>query len=119
MNKIYGFWVDPNGKSYLIEDELGHKSFMEKFLNKNFDSEEETLNETLNNGWIRVVNKKEFIVNYSYLMSRKQLTTLKNIDNILQENGYFHDHYYLEYKNQFYDCDSMKHLLNKIKERSC
>ena len=119
MNKIYGFWVDPNGKSYLIEDELGHKKFMEKFLNKKFNSEEEILNETLNNGWIRVVNKKEFIVNYSYLMSRKQLTTLKNIDNILQENGYFHDHYYLEYRNQFYDCDSMKHLLNKIKERSC
>lgn len=119
MKKIYGFWISPSGDSYPIEDEMGHKNFMEKFLNKKFNSEEETLNETLNNGWIRVVNKKEFIVNYSYLMCRKQLTSLKNVDILLQNEGYFHDHYYLEYKNQFYDCDSMKHLIGKIKERSC
>ena len=119
MNKIYGFWIDPNGESYQIDNEFGHKVFMENFFHKTFKSDEDVYNQTLNKGWIRVVNKKEFIVNYSYLMCKKQLTTLKNIDILLQNEGYFHDHYYLEYKNQFYDCDSMKHLIGKIKERSC
>ena len=119
MNKIYGFWIDPKGNIYQINDEVGHKVFMEKYFHKIFNSDEDVYNQTLNEGWIRIVNKREFIVNYMYIICRNQLSSLKNIDNILQENGYFHDHYYLEYRNQFYDCDSMKHLIRKIKERSC
>ena len=58
MNKIYGFWIDPKGNTYQINDEFGHKVFMEKYFHKTFNSDEDVYNQTLNEGWIRVVNKK-------------------------------------------------------------
>ena len=118
--KIYGFWISPEGDIHPILDDFGHQVFMERYFDKTFESEEETIEETLNQGWIRVVNKTDyFMLDYRYIMNSKQLTAIKKIDDKLQEDGYFHKDYILSYGREFYMFNDVKDLIARIRLRSC
>ena len=117
---IYGFWISPQGEIHTILNDFGHKKFAEQLFETTFDSDEDATDRTLNDGWIRVVNgSKAFMVDYRYLMTRNQLTAIKELDNKLQENGHFHENYILTYGRDYYIFDNVKQLINRIKDRSC
>ena len=116
---IYGFWISPEAVIYPITNEFGHRVFMEKFLNKEFETDDDCIKKTLDEGWIRVVNKREFIVNYKYLMRTDQLHALRKCVDIVESAGYFHNGCYLERNGDYYSCDKIDTLINKIKYWSC
>lgn len=118
--KPYGFWITNDGTIHSIMNEFGHKKFIENLYNITFNSDEDATNFSLNNGWIRIVNgSKSFMVDYRYLMCKNQINSLKEIDNNLQENGFFHTDYILSYGRDYYFFENIKQLINRIKERSC
>ena len=121
--KIYGFWISPEGEIFTIEDEFGHRTFIENLFKTSFKTDDDCVKETLDDGWIRIVNKREFIVSYKYLICSKQLSAIKECVKKVEENGYFHDTFYLERNSgsraDFYAYDSIKDLINKIKYWSC
>lgn len=119
-NKLYGFWIEPNGIIHTIMGMFCHKEFIERTLNKHYDSYEEATTDTLDNGWIRVVNgDKSLMVDYRYIMSNNQLKALKSIEEQMLQNGYQHKDFILTYGLEYYIFDSMKDLINRIKVRSC
>ena len=121
MNKkIYGFWISPEANVHTIFDDFGHQVFMERYLGKTFESEEETIEETLNQGWIRIVTKSNyFMLDYRYIMNRKQLSVIKKIDEQLQSDGYFPRDYILSYGREYYMFNNVKDLVARIRQRSC
>ena len=119
-NKVYGFWISPDANIYPILNDFGHQVFMEKYLGKTFNTDEETIEETLNQGWIRIVNNpKYFMLDYRYIMNNKQLSSIKKIDEQLQEDGYFHSDYILSYGREYYNFSCVKDLIARIRLRSC
>lgn len=118
MNKIYGFWISPNGEIHTILDDFGHKKFIESLLNINADNEENLETNLFDEGWIRIVNTdKTFMVNYRCINCRKQLTAIKLIEKQLNCDGYFHENYILDYGYDYHFFDSIDKLLHRIKER--
>ena len=119
FNKIYGFWIDPKSTIYPIEDEFGHRIFMENHLNKEFESDDDCTKKTLDEGWIRVVNKREFIINYKYLMRYNQLDAIRKCVDIIESLGYKHNHCYLEHHDRYIEFDNIEELIDRIKYWSC
>ena len=118
MVNIYGFWISPTGEIHTILDDFGHKKFMESLLNKQLDNEVSEETSLFDEGWIRIVNtKKTFMVNYRCITCRAQLTALKEVEQQLNKDGYFHESFILDYGYDYHFFDSLNSLLRRIRER--
>ena len=118
MIRIYGFWISPTSEIHTIFNDFGHKQFIESLLGKPIESICETESELFDEGWIRIVNtEKSFMVNYKCIMSRKQIQAIEAIEESLLKEGYFHEQYILDYGYDYHFFDSIKGLINRIKER--
>lgn len=118
MNNIYGFWISPQSEIHPIFDDFGHKKFIENLLKESVDATDSPENSLFDEGWIRIVNtNKSLMVNYKCITSRMQLKAIEEIENSLLREGYFHEQYILDYGYDYHFFDSLKGLLNRIKER--
>lgn len=115
---IYGFWVSPNGDIYTIENDFGHKKIIEEILKEQFDSNESAVDKSLDEGWVRIVNmNKTYMIDYKYVCSTKQLNALKTVNDIMENNGYFHEHYGVSCYSSYKIFDSFKEMIRYIRER--
>lgn len=118
--KPYGFWISPDNKIYTIMNDFGHKKFIENLLGETYDSDEDATTKTLELGWIRIVNGNQtLMVDYRYIQTREQLRLLKEINNQLKSDGYFHKDFILSYGYDYWNFDTFDKLINHIKNRSC
>lgn len=118
--KPYGFWISPTNEVFTIMNDFGHKQFIEKVLEKTFNSDEDATQQTLDLGWIRIVNgSSSLMIDYRYIQTKEQLKLLKELKNKLEENGYFHKDYILSYGYDYWNFDTFDKLINHIKNRSC
>lgn len=116
MNRVYGWWISPNGDVYPIFNELGHRNFIETYFHKKYETDDDVYKDTIDIGWIRIVNKREFIVNYNYICTKKQLNVLKRFEKDYMED-IFPNVYYLEYNHNYYVMNSWNELVRKIEDR--
>ena len=118
MNNIYGFWISPDSTVYTVHDDYGHRDFIEKLLGHSVENTDDTANTLFDDGWIRIVNtNKSLMVDYNCLMSNQQLYTIERIEKQLQEQGYFHEQYILEYRNNHKFFENIKQLTNFMRSR--
>ena len=115
---IYGFWVSPDGVIYTIENDFGHKKLIEELLKEQFDSDESAVSKSLDDGWVRIVNmNKTYMIDYKYVCSTKQLNALKEVNDIMENNGYFHDNYSVSCYSSYKIFNSFKEMMRYIRER--
>ena len=101
-------------------NDFGHKKFIENLFGETYDSDEDATTKTLELGWIRIVNGNQtLMVDYRYIQTREQLRLLKEINNQLESDGYFHKDFILSYGYDFWNFDTFDKLINHIKNRSC
>lgn len=117
---VYGYWILPDGSYRVIQNQFGHKKFIEDYFNTKFNSDEDATEASLKEGWIRIVNGSQmFMVDYRYIMCQAQLKAIKEIDDILQDNGCYHQDYFVTHGYEYFHYKNVKQLINHIINRDC
>jgi hypothetical protein len=115
---IYGFWVSPDGDIYIVEEEYGHRKFLEQLLEEKVESSELATIKQLDKGWVRAVNMGgSLMIDYKYVATRKQFYSIMKLNDILQDNGYFHNKYIISTPHSYKFFDSFKEIIRFIRER--